>query len=126
MHGFGHIGIPTTNFKKAKNFFGKIFGWTFQDIPEIEYVLFRAGTQPNGGFYLVKKMPQKGQVNVYIEVNDIDATLKEIRKARGKVLVKKTPVADTGWFATFSTPDGCYLSLWQVPAVTGTDTPPQK
>ena len=114
MHGFGHVEIPTTEFKKAKKFFGAVFGWTFQDIPGMDYVLFKAGSQPNGGFYKVKKMPKKGQVNVYIEVEDIDAKLKEIRKAKGKVLVKKSPVGTMGWFAQFATPDGCYLSLWQV------------
>jgi hypothetical protein len=113
MHGFGHIEIPTTNFKKTKKFFGTVFGWTFQDLPDINYVLFRAGQQPNGGFYFVKKMPKKGQVNVYIEVEDIDAKLKEIRKAKGRVLVKKTDVGTMGWFAQFATPDDCYLSLWQ-------------
>jgi uncharacterized protein len=114
MHGFGHIEIPTTNFKKAKKFFGTVFGWTFTEIPELETVSFRAGAQPNGSFYFVKKMPKKGQVNVYIEVEDIDAKLKEIKKAKGKVLVKKTQILDMGWMAQFSTPDGCYLSLWQV------------
>jgi len=113
MHGFGHIEIPSTNFKRTKKFFGSVFGWTFTDLPDIDYVLFRAGAQPNGGFFKVKKMPRKGQVNVYIEVEDIDAKLKEIRKARGKVLVKKTPVGDMGWFGQFATPDGCHLSLWQ-------------
>ena len=113
MHGFGHIEIPSTNFKKTKKFFGAVFGWTFQDFPEMEYVLFRAGTQPNGGFYYVKKMPKKGQVNAYIEVEDIDTKLKEIKKAKGKVLVKKTDIGTMGFFAQFATPDGCYLSLWQ-------------
>ena len=113
MHGFGHIEIPSTNFKKTKKFFGAVFGWTFQDVPEMEYVLFRAGSQPNGGFYLVKKMPKKGQVNAYIEVEDIDAKLKEIKKAKGKVLVKKTDIGTMGHIAQFATPDGCFLSLWQ-------------
>jgi uncharacterized protein len=113
MHRFGHIGIPTTNFKKAKKFFGTVFGWTFQEWPELDYVLFRPSTPPNGGFYLVKKMPKKGQVNVYIEVDDIDAKLKEIRKAKGKVLVRKTAAGSSGWMAQFATPDGCFLSLWQ-------------
>ncbi len=116
MHGFGYVDIPTTHLKKAQKFFGTLFGWTFKEMPELEMVLFRAGTQPNGGFYLVKKMPKKGQVNVYIEVEDIDAKLKEIKKAKGKVLVKKTPVGDLGWWAQFATPDGCYLSLWQAAA----------
>ena len=113
MHGFGHVEIPSTNFKRTKKFFGAVFGWTFEDIPDMDYVLFHAGSQPNGGFFLVKKMPKKGQVNVYIEVEDIDAKLKEIKKARGKVLVKKTEIGGMGWFAQFATPDGCYLSLWQ-------------
>ena len=113
MHRFGHIEIPTTNFKKAKKFFAGVFGWTFEDRPEIKYVLFKTGGSPNGGFYLVKKMPKKGQVNVYIEVEDIDAILKEIKKAKGKVLLKRTQVGSMGWIAQFATPDGCFLSLWQ-------------
>ena len=113
MHKFGHIEIPTTDFKKAKNFFGKVFGWTFKDLPEIDYVLFTAGSPPNGGFYRVKKMPKQGQVNVYIEVEDINTKLNEIRKANGKVLLKKTPVGNMGWYAQFATPDGCDLFLWQ-------------
>ena len=113
MHNFGHIEIPTTNLKKAKKFYGNVFGWTFQDLPEMDYVLFQAGSGPNGGFYRVKKMPKKGQVNVYITVEDINAKLKEIKKAKGKVLVKRTEVGSMGWYAQFATPDGCHLSLWQ-------------
>jgi predicted enzyme related to lactoylglutathione lyase len=126
MHGFGHVEIPTTDLRKAKRFFEKIFGWTYRDIPDLGYVLFRAGTPPGGGFFLVKKMPKKGQVNLYIEVGDIDAKLKEIRKARGKVLMKKTEVGTMGWMAQFATPDGCFLSLWQsAPAASeGQETAP--
>jgi len=113
MHGFGHIEIPTTNFKKAKKFFGTVFGWTFEDVPDMDYVLFRAGAKPNGGFYELKKMPKKGQVNVYIEVDDVAAKLKEIKKAKGKVLVKKTDMGAMGSWAQFATPDGCVLCLWQ-------------
>ncbi len=113
MHTTVHVEIPTTDFKKAKNFFGKIFGWTFQDIPDMEYVLFQAPTPPHGGFFRVKSMPKKGQVNIYLDVEDIDAKLKEIRKARGKVIKKKTAIGTMGWFAQFSTPDGCILFLYQ-------------
>jgi uncharacterized protein len=115
MHGFGHVEIPTTSFKKAKKFYGTAFGWTFTDIEGIDYVTFRAGTQPNGGMFEVKKMPKKGQVNVYIEVEDIDAKLKEIKKLRGKVIVKKEEIPGMGWWAKFESPDGCALCLWQAP-----------
>jgi predicted enzyme related to lactoylglutathione lyase len=113
MHRFGHIEIPATNIKKAKKFFGTAFGWTFTDVPEIKYTLFHTGGHPNGGLELVKKMPKRGQVLCYIEVEDIDAKLKEIKKAKGSVLKKKTEVKGMGWWAKFATPDGCILCLWQ-------------
>lgn len=113
MHHFGHISIPTTSFKKAKKFFGQVFGWTFEEVPNMEYLLFRTPSHPNGGFHLVKKIPKKGQVQVYIEVDDISAKLKEIRKARGEVIQKKTRIKGMGWSAGFATPDGCHLWLWQ-------------
>ncbi len=113
MHAFGHIEIPTTNVEKAKKFFGTVFGWTFTHLPDIDYTLLHTGKHPNGGFEVVKRLPKKGQVNVYIETEDIDATLKAIRKAKGKVLSKKTPVGSMGWRAQFATPEGVVLSLWQ-------------
>jgi len=113
MHKFGHIEIPTTNIKKAKKFFEAVFGWSFTDHPEINYTLFHTGGHPNGGLERVKKMRKRGQVNVYIEVEDIDAKLKEIKKAKGKVDKKKTEVEGMGWYARFRTPDGCGLCLWQ-------------
>ena len=41
MHSFGHVEIPTTDFKKAKKFYGNLFDWTFQEVPEMKYLLFR-------------------------------------------------------------------------------------
>jgi uncharacterized protein len=113
MHAFGHIEIPTTNIEKAKKFFGTVFGWTFTFVPEIDYTLLHTGKHPNGGFEVVKRIPKKGQVNIYIESEDIDATLTVIRKARGKVVRKKTSVGSMGWRALFATPDGVLLNLWQ-------------
>lgn len=113
MHRFGHVELPTTNIKKAKKFYGTIFGWTFTDHPEIGYTLLHTSGQPNGGLERVKKMPKRGQVHVYVEVDDIDAKLKEIKKAKGKVVTKKTEVEGMGWYAKFKSPDGCILCLWE-------------
>ncbi|RPI06894.1 MAG: VOC family protein [Ignavibacteriae bacterium] len=113
MHAFGHIEIPTTNLENAKKFFGAVFGWTFSYIPEIDYTLLHTGKHPNGGFEIVKRLPKKGQVSIYIETGDIDSTLKAVRKARGKVLMKKTPVGTMGSRARFATPEGVEFCLWQ-------------
>lgn len=113
MHHIGHVQIPTTNIKKSKKFFGTVFGWTFTDHEEIGYTLFHTGRHPNGGVEPVKKMPKRPQTVVYIEVDDIESKVKQIKKAKGKIIEKKTEVPGMGWYATFNTPDGCRLALWQ-------------
>ena len=113
MNAFGHIEIPTTNVEKSKKFFSAVFGWTYSHIQNINYTIIHTGKHPNGGFELVKRLPKKGQVIPYIEVEDIDTTLKAIRKAGGKALMKKSQVGSMGWRAHFETPDGVQLALWQ-------------
>ena len=113
MHRFGHVQIPSTNIKKSKKFFETVFGWTFTEHPEIGYTLFHTGGHPNGGLEYVKKMPKRAQSVLYVEVGDVEAKLKDIKKARGKVVKKKTEVKGMGWYGIFETPDGCTLALWQ-------------
>jgi hypothetical protein len=113
MHNFGHVEIPTTNLEKAEKFYGSVFGWEFRRMSEIDYVFFNPGHNPNGGLELVKKMPRQGQVNVYVEVEDIDSKLKEIRKARGRIVQPKTQVGHMGYRAKFVSPDGCVICLWE-------------
>ena len=113
MNSIGHIEIPTTNFKKAKNFFGKLFDWKFEEVPEWNYMLFYAKKKPHGGFYLVKKIPAKQTTLLYIEVNSIEYKTVEIKKAKGKLLVPKTAIGKSGWWAKFETFDGFQFALWE-------------
>jgi predicted enzyme related to lactoylglutathione lyase len=113
MHGVTHVEIPVTNMKRAKDWYGKIFGWTFQDYDK-QYSLWNApGGGVGGGLYLVKKMPAKAAMRVYLDVEDVDTKLKEIKKARGKILVPKSEVPAFGWWAAFKEPQGVELYLWQ-------------
>ncbi|MBI3997919.1 MAG: VOC family protein [Armatimonadetes bacterium] len=113
MHTFVHVEIPTGDLRRAKAFYGKIFGWTFQDYGK-EYALIQApGSGFIGGLQKVKKVPTRPAVQVYIDVEDIDAKLKAIRKARGKVVRPKGEVPNMGWYAAFADNQGAVLFLWQ-------------
>ncbi|MGQ0571638.1 MAG: VOC family protein [Armatimonadota bacterium] len=114
MHGFVHVEIPARDLKRAKAFYGKIFGWTFQDFGK-EYTLFQVpGGGVGGGIVKVKKVPTKAAVQAYVEVENIDATLKEIKKARGKVLKPKTAIeGNMGAWASFADNQGAVLFVWQ-------------
>lgn len=114
MHGIAYWELPTLNMKRAKVFYGKVFGWTFQDFSK-EYTMFTPpGGGLSGGLTKVKAMPKKPVVNVYVEVANIDAKLAEIKKARGKVLKTKTLISpEMGSWAQFADNQGAVLCLWQ-------------
>lgn len=46
-------------------------------------------------------------------VEDIDAKLKEIRRARGTIIEEKQEVQGMGWWAGFADPQGAVLYRWQ-------------
>jgi predicted enzyme related to lactoylglutathione lyase len=103
------------NIKRAKDFYTKVFGWTFQDFGK-DYTSFTppGGGPGGGGIFKVKVMPKKPVIRAYIEVADIDTKLAEIKKARGKVLQAKTPISpEMGSWAQFADNQGTVLSLWQ-------------
>lgn len=47
---FVHIDPPATDLARAKRFYGQVFGWKFQDMPDMNYTLFEAPMGPGGGF----------------------------------------------------------------------------
>jgi hypothetical protein len=117
VYEFAHVEIPTGDLKRAKTFYGRIFQWRYQDFSK-EYALIQApGGRSIGGIMKVKKVPKKAAVNVYVEVEDIDATLKEVKKARGKVLKGRTEIGGgMGSWASFADNQGVVLFVWQRPS----------
>src|SRR5713226_3559838 len=114
MHGIVHVEIPAKDLKRAKIWYAKIFGWTFQDFGR-GYALWNPpGGGVGGGIYQVKTMPARAPVHAYVEVEDIDTKLAEIKTARGKTVTPKSEVPGHGWWAAFKDPQGCEVYLWQV------------
>ncbi len=109
-----HIEFPVKDAERAKKFYGDLFGWTFQDIPEMNYTLFETSNPPGGGLFVPQEgqWAPKGAVN-YILVEDIDAKSKEIEAAGGKILQPTTEVPGQGWTAVFEDPEGVTMALWK-------------
>lgn len=111
MHGFCHIEIPATDVQKAKEFYGQLFSWEFDDMGG-EYVMFKPPDGPGGGFTTERKPSAEG-ITLYIEVEDIPKKLAEIENAGGKVMTPKTKISDEfGFYAIFVDPEGNGLGLW--------------
>jgi predicted enzyme related to lactoylglutathione lyase len=107
-----HMEIPVTDLNKAKRFYSNLFGWKVDVMPGMNYALFDTGTSlPNGGFNKVDRIGTGGCL-LYIRTDDIEKKLKEIEKAGGKTVTKKTEVPQFGWSATFKDIFGNTLGLF--------------
>ena len=116
-----HFEIPFDDGNRARAFYSEAFGWDVSEMPEMDYTMVSTGptedagpTEPgfvNGG------MAQRGDSftapTVVIDVEDIDATLREVEARGGQTLSAKSPVAQMGWSAYFRDSEGNVVGLWQ-------------
>lgn len=120
--GVVHFEIPADDENRAREFYGSIFGWEFQVLPEMDYSL--AMTTPmdeegrpavsgsiNGGLF--RRSGQLPAPVVTVDVEDIDAALEQIVARGGSVHREKMEVPGMGWNAYFKDSEGNVVGLWQ-------------
>jgi hypothetical protein len=88
---FCHIEIKVKDLKVAEDFYGKIFGWKFEEMGP-NYLGFSTNNGVGGGLELNPENWADGPFQLYIEVVDIPATLKKISENQGKVEKEKTEI----------------------------------
>lgn len=106
-----HMEIPVTDLKKAKDFYSEIFGWT---VPRMKgwamHCLIQAFHQEEASTEWIRE----GGCLFYIGVNDIQKKLREIEKAGGKTVRKKSEIPQMGREATFKDVFGNVLGLFKL------------
>jgi len=111
---FVWVELLTLDVGTAAEFYGKVFGWTFQTFgPEDDfktYTLVLSGDTPIGGMVYVRPR-EPGQYPTsrwvgFISVGDVGATAALAEKEGGKVLVSAREVGDRGTEALLADPEG--------------------
>jgi predicted enzyme related to lactoylglutathione lyase len=74
--------------------------------------MWRAPNQISGGG-LAPRSEDFTQPRSYVEVDSIDDALTKVRQNGGTVLMEKTPISDTSWWAAFTDPDGNNVGLYE-------------
>jgi len=106
-----HIEIPADDTGKAREFYGGLFDWEFNDYPGPgEYHLFRI-TDASGGAVTNMEAGKKG-TRTYFDVDDIQAGAKRVKELGGEA-DEPMPVPTMGWFVTCRDPHGNDFGLWQ-------------
>ena len=115
--------IPASDFKKAKEFYEKVFDWKIElwgDEGAMAYTTAvdkdQNPVEPgaiNGGFY--KRKSNNDHPSFGVQTDSIDETLQAIEKAGGKITTPKHAIGEWGFMADFTDPEGNLITLWEKP-----------
>jgi uncharacterized protein len=106
-----HFEIPADDTGKAREFWGGLFGWQFENFPgPSEYWMTRISDQ--SGAAITNMEPSKRGARTYLAVDDINAGAARVKELGGEAS-DPMPVPNMGWFATCSDPHGNEFGLWQ-------------
>jgi predicted enzyme related to lactoylglutathione lyase len=110
-----YVEIPATDVDASARFYTDVFAWKVRARGDGT----RAFDDTSGavsGTWVVGRPPQhESSMLTYIMVDSIDASLKKIAKAGGRVATPKTSIGPAGAFATFHDPAGNLVGLYQEP-----------
>ena len=111
-HPIVHIEFSAKDREAAALFYQELFGWQVQQMPEANYATFNPGEGPGGGFSPVGENNPAGTVMVYIDTDDIEASLAKAESLGATTVYPKTEIPNTGWFAFFKDPTGNIVGLY--------------
>jgi predicted enzyme related to lactoylglutathione lyase len=109
-----HVEFHSTAPEKTKSFLKDVFGWKFNDMPEMNYSMFEPPSAPGGGLQKAENLP--AGVLDYILTEDIENTLRKVSASGGAVVMPKQEISGMGWFAIFQDPTGITLALYETQA----------
>jgi predicted enzyme related to lactoylglutathione lyase len=96
----------------AKAFYQALFGWRFEDIPEMGYSKF-ADPGASGGIMRNPVVNSPSRWAPYFLVGDVAAAVETASNLGATVVIPTTEIAGHGWFAVMTDPDGATFGLWK-------------
>ena len=100
----------------SARFYGDLFGWPIVTDEAMNYTMtaFEQG-ETGMGFAPVNEdqgvLP--GSILVYVDVDDVDATIARAKELGGQVFLDKTEIPTVGWMAIFGDPGGNRIGVMQ-------------
>lgn len=114
-HPFVHVELHTGDPPKAKEFYGKLFGWNLTDLPTPKgtYTLIKVGDGTGGGMMMNPEPAAPPHWLAYVGVSDIDATCARVVELGGTIVHPVTRIGFFGSMCVIKDPTGAHLALWQ-------------
>ena len=112
--------LETSDQEGAKTFYGRLFGWEYEDMEAGEDAIYSMA-KLNGRSAAAMSGQRAGDAekgipphwNLYVTVEDLDATVGKVAEAGGQVFAEPFDVMDVGRMAVIAEPGGAALCLWE-------------
>jgi uncharacterized protein len=113
--------LMTTDTKAAIAFYSEVIGWKAEPFPAPQggepYTMWVASQGPLGGVMTLseeaKKMGAPPHWMAHVEVDNVDATIAQVKAKGGNVLVPPTDIPTVGRFSVFADPQGAAISVFK-------------
>jgi predicted enzyme related to lactoylglutathione lyase len=112
-HKIVHVELTAKDRLALSKFYADVFGWEIEHIDAMNYSTFKAGDGVGGGFNPVTAENPVGTVTIYIETDDVPASLKAVEKAGGSIISPEMDIPNTGTFGLFRDPQGNLIGLFK-------------
>ncbi len=103
-----YIELPGADIPATKQFYAKVFGWSFTDYGP-EYVAFDAGGR-NGGFNAARRVVAGGGPLIVLYARNLEATEAKVRDAGGEIIGHEKFEGGRRFY--FRDPNGNELAVW--------------
>ena len=107
-----HFEIQSSGAEKLHKYYADLFGWHIDASNPMGYGVVDTHTEGkgiNGGITGTNGGPNA--ITFYVEVEDIDAKLKEAEECGGRIIMPVTTIPGMVTFATFADPEGNCVGL---------------
>jgi uncharacterized protein len=125
---FSWADLTTTDQAAAKAFYGELMGWSFDDRPVGDGVVYTMAQIDGANVAAISPQPAQQRDagvpplwNSYVTVADVDDTAKRATALGGSVHAQPFDVMDAGRMAIVQDPQGAYFLPWQPNTNIGAD-----
>lgn len=121
LHTFNSIDLPTSDVTGAKQFYGELFGWKFEDtfFPDGQLMYTTATLNGHKVANMSELMPEQIEEgmppfwNSYVCVKDVRASLAKCLELGAEILEDAFDIPEAGSMAMVREPNGALFSMWQ-------------
>jgi uncharacterized protein len=113
------VELKTSDQAAAKEFYGSLFGWSFDDQLIPQDGVYSMATLRGEAVAAIAPIPEGAsdaippRWDTCIAVDDVNATSEKVAPAGGRVVTKAFGVGDAGRMAWVADPTGAVVGLWQ-------------